>query len=297
MREFEEIIEFIKTKSQNSQGVFLYLPNLTDFQKQEMEFHDAIHQDEIEVHQLNALRNVYYHNYFKKFLYRLPKSSVILEVGSGSGYDLFSVLEQGYNLIASDISPASVGFIKKQVDVRFSLLADKIIYLVADGQNLPLPDNSVDAVFLVACLHHFENQHSALTEIARVLKPGGQIILAMEPSRFMMWFTKLFSSAKGLRIHDGHSEADETHPGYGRSDWEKIIADNPLSMVRLKRVWLLQGFLHYGLEALFRIFKLKKRIKLPLFIEWPLLIIDELLLKIPIINQLNWHWIAVISRI
>lgn len=296
MPEFEKIIENLTSRTQNSAGVFLFLPKtLTEFQKQEIEFHDAIHQDEAEVHQLNALRNVYYHNYFKKFLCRLPAGSIILEVGSGSGYDLWPVLEQGYHVIASDISPASVEFIKKQVDARFGELSNNIIYLVADGQNLPLPDNSVDAIFLAACLHHFENQQSALTESARVLKPGGQVICAMEPSRFMMWLTKLFSSAKSLRIHDGHSEADETHPGYSRADFEKLTGSG-LSIVKLKRVWLLQGFVHYGLEAMFRIFKLKKRLKLPRWLEWPLLIADEVLLKIPIINLLNWHWIVVIKK-
>lgn len=296
MPEFEKIREHLLTTAEDKSGLFFYLPKVSEFQQREIEFHDAIHQDEEEVHQLNTLRNVFYHDYFKRFLFCLPAGAVILEVGSGSGYDLWPVLEHGYKLIVSDISPASVEFIKKQVDAQFSELADKIIYLVADGQNLPLPDSSVDAVFMVACLHHFENKRSALTEIARVLKPGGQIICAMEPSRFMMWLTKLLSSAKSLRIHDGHSEADETHPGYSKNDWKKIISDNPLSMVRLKRVWLLQGFLHYGLEALFRIFKLKKRLVLPRWLEWPLLIADEILLKIPIINLLNWHWIVVIKK-
>ncbi len=297
MPKFEEIKESLRQNCLLNDGIFFYLPKISEFQKQEISFHDAIHQDEEEVHQLRALRNTYYHDYFKKFIYQLPEGSVILEVGSGSGYDLWPILKVGYQVIATDISPASVKSIKNKVDGQFSQFANNMVYLVADGQNLPLPDQSVDAVFLVAALHHFENQHSALTELARVVRPGGQIILAMEPSRFMMSFTKLFSGSQSLRIHQGHSEADETHPGYNKSDWQRLIINNQLSITKLKRVWLLQGFLHYGLEAIFRIFKLKKRIKIPLFIEWPLLIIDEVLLKIPIVNQLNWHWITVISRI
>lgn len=297
MSELEEIKDRLRQNCQVDGGLFFYLPKVSDFQKQEISFHDAIHQDEEEVHQLNALRNVYYHDYFKKFIYQLPKQAVVLEVGSGSGYDLWPIVRAGYQVIASDISPASVKSIKDKVEGQLSNLADNIIYLVADGQNLPLPDQSVDAVFLVAALHHFENQRSALTELTRVVKDGGQIILAMEPSRFMMGFTKLFSRAKSLRIHQGHSEADETHPGYVYSDFTNLIKGLPVQLVKVKRVWLLQGFMHYGLEAIYRLIKLKKRIKLPLVVELPLLIIDEILLKIPIVNQLNWHWIVVISRI
>ncbi|MFA6304864.1 MAG: class I SAM-dependent methyltransferase [Patescibacteria group bacterium] len=296
MQEFEKVNQDLKIKCDNQAGLFFYLPKVTQFQQQEILFHNAIHQDEEEVHQLNSLRNTYYHDYFKKYFSGFSNNSIILEIGAGSGYDSLSLLKMGYNLIVSDISPESISGIKQKINEKYPQHSSQVIYLVADGQNLPLPDNSVNAVFIVASLHHFERQDIALQEMFRVVKPGGMIICAMEPSRFMMSFTKLFKNSARLRIHHGHSEADETHPGYDKRDWQRLIAALPLSVIKFKRVWLLQGFLHYGLEALYRLFKLKKRIRIPLIIEWLFLLIDEILLQLPLIKKLNWHWIVILEK-
>ena len=295
MSEFGQIITDIKSMSKEDDGLFVYLPKLTEFQKKEIKFHDQIHQDEIDAHQLNTVRNKYFHNYFKRWIFNLPKDSTVLEIGSGTGYDLIPIFKKGYNVIASDISKESVKSIKNTITKKYPLYDEKLIYLVADGQNLPLKENSVDASFVVASFHHFEDQILALNEMKRVTKKDGLIILAMEPSKFMMKFTKLFKNSKKLRIHDGHSEADETHDGFSKSDFKKLVDDN-LSIVKIKRVWLLLGFMHYKLEAFYRILKLKKRLKVPRIFEWIILAIDEILLKIPIINKLNWHWIVVIKN-
>lgn len=301
---FEEIIRVLQAKTENQNGIFVYLPEITEFQKTEIEFHDAIHQDEEEIHQLNTLRNRYYHDYFKKQLNQLPTDSVILEIGAGSGYDLIPLLKKNYSIIVSDISVKTVKSIKSKVEDQFPQYKNQVIYLVADGQNLPFDDDSIDAVYLVATLHHFENQDKAIAEIKRITKKGGLMILAMEPSKFMMWFTKLFKNSKNLRLYQAGSAADETHAGYSLKDLLRITClpagrrNCPnIRIIDIKRVWLIQGFIHYGLEAAFRLFKLKKRLKMPWFLEWFILTLDEILLKIPYVNQLHWHWLAIVKKI
>jgi len=295
MSKFEEIKNYLRCKIKDQDGIFHFLPEISEFQRQEINFHNAIHQNEIEIHQLYSLRNSYYHDYFKKWLYQLPKNSVILEIGAGSGYDLSSLVKKGYSVMASDISLESIKHIKNKIDNQYITHNNQIIYLVVNGENLPMDDNSVEATFMVASFHHFENSNKVIEEIGRVTKKNGIIILAMEPSRFMMGFTKLFSKFKKLRIHKGSSTADETHPGFSRSDLIRLVGDK-LRIIKLKRVWLLCGFLHYGLEAVYRFFKLKKRITVPRFFEAFLIFLDEILLKIPFVNQLNWHWIVVIAN-
>lgn len=291
MPEFEEII--IKGVD-NQEGIFVYLPNVSEFQKKEIVFHDAIHQAEAEVHQLQTVRNQYYHNYFKKRLYQLSPEQVILEIGAGAGYDLIPLLNKGYKVVASDISFASIKSVKQKIDSHYPQFKNQLVYLVADAEHLPLLDNAVATTFMVATFHHLENPKTALAEISRVTQNQGLIILAMEPSRFMMRFTKLFKNSSHLRIHSGHSEADETHPGYSKKDLRFLLSN--FEITEIIRVWLLLGFLHYGLEAIFRLFKLKKRIVAPRWLEYFFLIIDEILLKIPIIKQLNWHWVVVIKN-
>lgn len=49
--------------------------------------------------------------------------------------------------------------------------------IVGDVHNLPLPDNSVDAVICIALLEHVEEPQKAMKEIHRVLKPGGYLFV------------------------------------------------------------------------------------------------------------------------
>ncbi len=60
--------------------------------------------------------------------------------------------------------------------------ADEEVYLCAFGEELPLPDTSLDVVVFFNSLHHvpIEVQGAALDEAARVLKPGG-LVYIQEP--------------------------------------------------------------------------------------------------------------------
>jgi SAM-dependent methyltransferase len=49
--------------------------------------------------------------------------------------------------------------------------------IVGDIRALPLPDNSVDAIFCIAILAHVEEPHKAVDEMLRVLKPGGYLFM------------------------------------------------------------------------------------------------------------------------
>jgi ubiquinone/menaquinone biosynthesis C-methylase UbiE len=52
-----------------------------------------------------------------------------------------------------------------------------VSYLAGSASQIPLPDNSCDAILMFLVLHHVEDQSSAATEIARVLRPGGRVLV------------------------------------------------------------------------------------------------------------------------
>jgi ubiquinone/menaquinone biosynthesis C-methylase UbiE len=85
---------------------------------------------------------------------------LVLEVGSGLG--LLQHVVSSY--VGVDVSPASGHRIHKP-------------FCAADATKLPFPDNTFDAVWSVYVLEHIPNPEAMLSEIRRVLKPGGSVFL------------------------------------------------------------------------------------------------------------------------
>lgn len=54
---------------------------------------------------------------------------------------------------------------------------DNLVPTRGDAASLPYPDASVDAVVLTTVLGEIPDQRSAMAEIARVLRPGGRLVV------------------------------------------------------------------------------------------------------------------------
>jgi len=48
------------------------------------------------------------------------------------------------------------------------------------AEHLPIDDTSIDAVIALDVMHHFDDLERATTELGRVLKPGGRLLLIDE---------------------------------------------------------------------------------------------------------------------
>jgi ubiquinone/menaquinone biosynthesis C-methylase UbiE len=96
----------------------------------------------------------------------------VLEIGCGRGVGARLVLKayRPARLDAIDIDPDMI----RRAERRLSPgLRETIRFQVADAQELPFPDASMDAVFNFGIVHHLEDWRKGIREIARVLKPGG----------------------------------------------------------------------------------------------------------------------------
>jgi SAM-dependent methyltransferase len=62
-------------------------------------------------------------------------------------------------------------------------LSDRVTTVATDAEQLPFDDNEFDLVFGHAVLHHLPDLDQAFREFLRVLKPGGTLVFAGEPSR------------------------------------------------------------------------------------------------------------------
>jgi SAM-dependent methyltransferase len=104
-----------------------------------------------------------------------------LEVGAGTGYFSLNLLRAGVvrEATCTDISPGMV----RTLAANAERLGLEVRALRADAESLPFRDQSFDLVLGHAVLHHLPDLERAFSEFHRVLRPGGAIVFAGEPSR------------------------------------------------------------------------------------------------------------------
>jgi ubiquinone/menaquinone biosynthesis C-methylase UbiE len=104
-----------------------------------------------------------------------------LEIGAGTGYFSLNLLQAGVvgEATCTDISPGMVATLSHNAE-RLGL---RVRAARADAEALPFADSSFDLVLGHAVLHHLPNLRRAFAEFHRVLRPGGRILFAGEPSR------------------------------------------------------------------------------------------------------------------
>lgn len=112
----------------------------------------------------------------------LPPQCQILELGCGSGSMWKTNLEklpQGWQFTLTDFS---LGMAKQASQ---NLPEERFRFTVADAQAIPFPAQSFDAVIANHMLYHVPDVPQALSEIRRVLRPGGRFFAATNGNQHM----------------------------------------------------------------------------------------------------------------
>ncbi len=104
-----------------------------------------------------------------------------LEIGAGTGYFTLNLLQAGVvrEATCTDISPGMV----RKLAINAARLNLQVRTARADAESLPFPDSGFDLLLGHAVLHHLPDLDRAFSEFHRVLRPGGWIVFAGEPSR------------------------------------------------------------------------------------------------------------------
>lgn len=118
----------------------------------------------------------------------VPTGARILDVGAAWGFGT-APLSREYELHALDIKPEYVKRSSPDLAGR----------LIASATALPYRDGSFNAVLCLEVLEHIPNPAPAVAEIARVLRPGGLLVVSV-PNRGLLWL--LDSNNVGARFFD-----------------------------------------------------------------------------------------------
>jgi 2-polyprenyl-3-methyl-5-hydroxy-6-metoxy-1,4-benzoquinol methylase len=94
----------------------------------------------------------------------------LLDVGAGKGVQA-AVFSRYFSITTIDRHDDA-----KETFGSLNLDANAVVAEIGD-QAFPLPDNSFDVVFTKSVIEHVENWEQFLSEIFRVLKPGGSVIV------------------------------------------------------------------------------------------------------------------------
>ncbi len=97
---------------------------------------------------------------------------VAADIGAGTGFMTDGLLRKGLTVIAVDRSEAMVETMKRKFPD-----SDRIDYRVGESERLPVEDGTVDYVFANMYLHHVETPSEAIREMARILRPGGKVVI------------------------------------------------------------------------------------------------------------------------
>jgi SAM-dependent methyltransferase len=102
---------------------------------------------------------------------------VVLNVGAGQGTFSQLLEARGFEVTSVDPSPEAVELLRARV---------RGPVLPSPAESLPFEDASFDAAVLGEVLEHVEDDLAGLTEVARVLRPGGIVAISVpaDPDRF-----------------------------------------------------------------------------------------------------------------
>lgn len=99
----------------------------------------------------------------------------VLDVGCGNGYVLSRYARHGAVVSGVDLTGMAIDLSRK----RFAVDNLQGTFTQVDGNTLPFADASFDIVCSMGVLHHVADPRPMVSEIYRVLKPGGRLIIML----------------------------------------------------------------------------------------------------------------------
>ncbi len=126
----------------------------------------------------------------------------ILDVATGTGDVAIMThrILKPRKITGIDISEGMLDIGRKKINKL--LLNNEIELIQGDSEAINFPDNSFDAVTVAFGVRNFENLEKGLSEIHRVLRPGGKLAIAefSKPRGLFKWFYNIYMNVVATRL-------------------------------------------------------------------------------------------------
>lgn len=134
----------------------------------------------------------------------IPDGGRVLEVGAGpGGYwpEVIDLIDDSWDITVTDLSNGMVD----QARERLERLGRPLAVLQADVQTLPFDERSFDVVLANFMLYHVPDRQRALSEIHRVLRPGGKFYAMTNGRNHMRELNQLVESVAPGAVREEES--------------------------------------------------------------------------------------------
>ena len=156
------------------------------------------------------------------------KNKKVLEIGVGMGADHQKFAEAGADLYGIDLTTRAISLTQR----RFECHQLRSTLNQGDAENLSFPDDSFDMVYSWGVLHHSPDTPKAISEVHRVLKPGGlaKIMIYHKYSviGLMLWIRYALLKGNPFRslasLYADHLESPGTK-AYSIQDAQALLKD------------------------------------------------------------------------
>lgn len=149
-------------------------------------------------------RSVYHapkHELVANFFKELPKGSRVLDAACGAG-NISNKYANDYDLVGIDEQQSAIDYCRENYSGE---------YFQEDIYNLSLSDNSFDGIVFLDSIEHFREPVLALKQLARVLKPGGKILVCTINYSNPLWLI-LENTWHRLMSGNCHTFHADVHP-------------------------------------------------------------------------------------
>ena len=152
-------------------------------------------------------------------LAQVPAPRRVLDVGSGTGY----LLRQLAARVPDAVELVGVDAAGRMVRVAQEATADpRLRFLAGTAEQLPGPDGGFDLVVTTTSFDHWADQQAGLRECARVLAPGGHLVLVDQFSP--LYLPTLVGSRRGKARTRRRATRLLTRAGFRSPRWQVLYA-------------------------------------------------------------------------